>query len=182
VARIDTPLLDSLELKFFHQLIFGTPQLAQFISRTPSLETLSKAHVVLSGDMVGVTLPPLSPRGLRLEISCRQLDWCDHDFLPPHWQDDIEDGQWLEVLHPFTSVKNLYLSWKLTLFIGPALQELVGGRVIEVLSSLQSLFLGEVHPSGPVQEAIGKFVAARQLASHLVTVSHWKDEWLEVDD
>src|SRR5258707_459304 len=34
VARIDTPLLDSLQIRFFHQLIFDTPQLVQFISRT----------------------------------------------------------------------------------------------------------------------------------------------------
>jgi len=106
-----------------------------------------------------------------------------HDnFLPPHWQDDIEDDQWLEVLHPFTSVKNLYLSRKLTPSIVPALQELVGE-----LPALQSLFLEELHPSGPVQEAIGKFIAARQLTGHPITVSHWdgnytSDYVLEVND
>ncbi len=209
VARIDTPLLGSLEIKFFHQLMFDTPQLTQFISRTPNLETLNTARVVLSGDTVRVTLPPVYPRGVELGISCRQSDWqlsslaqiygsalpqalihtmdhlyiCDH-FLPPHWQDDIEDGQWLEVLHPFTSVKNLYLSRNLTPSIAPALHELVGERVIEVLPALQTLFLGEDHPSGPVQEAIGKFVAARQLAGHPIIVSHWdrEDEWSDDDD
>jgi hypothetical protein len=35
VSRIDSPLLDSLQIKFFHQLIFDTPQLTRFISRTP---------------------------------------------------------------------------------------------------------------------------------------------------
>ena len=49
----------------------------------------------------------------------------------------------------------------------------VGERAIEVLPALQSLFLEELHPSGPVEEAIGKFVAARQLAGHLIIVSHW---------
>jgi hypothetical protein len=57
--------------------------------------------------------------------------------------------------------------------IAPALQELVGERVIEVLPALQSLFLQERDPSGPVQEAIGKFVAAQQLASYPIIVSHW---------
>ncbi len=94
-------------------------------------------------------------------------------FLPPRWQDDIEDGQWLEVLHPFTNVKFLYISRELTPFIAHALQELVGERVIEVLPALQILFLGELHLSGPVQEAIGKFVAARQLTGHPVILSHW---------
>ncbi len=196
VARIDTPLLHSLEIIFFHQLIFDTPQLTQFISRTPNLKAPNKARVVLSGDYVGVTLPPISPKGLKLEISCSQSDWqlsslaqiynsalpqalihtTEHLYIHStdyDWQDDIEDGQWLEVLHPFTSVKNLYLSWWLTPSIAPALQELVGERVVEVLPALQSLFLEELCPSGPVQEAIGKFVAARQLTNHPITVSHW---------
>ena len=34
VARIDAPLLSDLLIGFFHQLIFDTPQLAQFISRS----------------------------------------------------------------------------------------------------------------------------------------------------
>src|SRR5713226_1503258 len=38
---------------------------------------------------------------------------------------------------------------------------------------LQSLFLDDLHPSGSVQEAIGKFIAARQLTNHPITVSHW---------
>ncbi len=204
MARINTPLLANLEITFFHQLIFDTPQLTQFISRTPNLETRGEARVVFSGNRVGVTLPGIFPRGLKLDVSCRQSDWqlssleqiyssalpqaliptMEHLYihsnvyrpLPPDWQDDIEDDQWLEVLHPFTSVKNLYLSRKLTTSIAPALQELVGEGVIEVLPALQSLFLQELHPSEPVQEAIGKFVAARQLAGHPIIVSHWDSE------
>jgi hypothetical protein len=204
VARIDTPLLGCLQIKFFHQLIFDTPQLTQFISRTPNLETQGEARVVFSGHKVGVTLSPIFPRELNLEISCNQSDWqlsslaqiyssalpqafihtAEYLYihsnvyrpLPPDWQDDLEDSQWLEVLHPFTSVKNLYLSRKLTPSIAPALQELVGERVIEVLPALQSLFLEELHPSEPAQEAIGTFVAARQLAGHPIIVSHWDSE------
>jgi hypothetical protein len=217
VARIDTPLLDGLDITFFHQLIFDTPQLTQFISRTPNLlETQAEAHVVFSRDDVWVRpwLPPdgITPpdgsfgsRGLDLKISCLQSDWqlsslaqiyssvlpqalihmtehlyIEDYFLPPHWQDDIEDSQWLEVLHPFTSVKNLYVSQELIPCIARALKELVGERVIEVLPALQSLFLRELHPSRPVQEAIWMFIAARQLADHSITVSHWRskiDEW-----
>ncbi len=208
VARIDTPLIDCLHITFFHQLIFDTPQLTQFISRTPNLETQGEARVIFSGDKVEVTLPPIFPTGLKLEISCKQSDWqlsslaqiyspalplihtTEHLYIhitnylppPPHWQDDIEDGQWLEVLHPITSVKNLYLSWELTPSIAPALQELVGERVLEVLPALQSLFLEELHPSGPVHEAIGKFVAARQLAGHPIIVSNWDREDEQSDD
>jgi hypothetical protein len=198
VARIDTPLLDSLEITFFHQLIFDTPQLTQFIHRTPNFKTRGEAHVVFFQDSVRVILPATFPKGLELQISCRQSDWqlssltqiyrsvlpqalihmtervyIRGNFLSPHWQNDIEDNQWLEVLHPFTNVKDLHVSRELTPCIAPALQELVEERVIEVLPALQSLFLGELHTSGPVQEAIGKFTAARELTDHPITVSHW---------
>jgi len=53
------------------------------------------------------------------------------------------------------------------------LGELVGARAIEVLPAFQSLFLEELHPSKPVQEAIDKFVATRQLNNHPIVVSHW---------
>jgi hypothetical protein len=46
VARIDAPLLDNLYILFFHQLIFDTPQLAQFVSRTPNFKAHDGACVV----------------------------------------------------------------------------------------------------------------------------------------
>jgi hypothetical protein len=39
VARIDAPLLDKLKITFFHQLMFDTPELTQFIDRTPNFKT-----------------------------------------------------------------------------------------------------------------------------------------------
>ena len=44
VARIDAPLLDELDITFFHQLLFNTPHLVQFTSRTQSSRPLTK-HV-----------------------------------------------------------------------------------------------------------------------------------------
>ena len=190
VAWIDAPLLNFFEIKFFHHLIFDTPQLAQFLARTPNTQPPVEARIVFSDYDVVVT----SPRDFSLGISCRQSDWqlssltrvCNSSFpkafIPtvehlyiyenkssrPCWQDDIEDSQWLEALHPFTAVKYLYLSQEIVSHIAPALQELAG----EVLSSLQNIFLEDLHPSGgPVQGAIGKFVVARQLA-----VSYWDRE------
>jgi hypothetical protein len=97
-----------------------------------------------------------------------------HD-LPPPWHYDAENNMpWLEILHPFTAVKNLYLSREFARFFAPALQDLVGERVIEMLPALESLSLEDPQPSGPVQEAIEQFVAARQLSGHPVAVSRWK--------
>src|SRR6266481_6827218 len=45
VARIDAPLLDRLDIEFFTQLIFHTPQLAQFIGRKPNFMAPDVAQV-----------------------------------------------------------------------------------------------------------------------------------------
>jgi hypothetical protein len=197
LARIDSPLLDRLEIAFFHQLIFDTPQLIQFISRTPTLEVPDRARVDFSDLHVRVTFQTTSSsHHLTLAILCRQPEWqlssiaqiCT-SFVPRlmvellsirershsklEWQDDIEDSQWPELLHPFTGVKDLYLSNEFAPRIAPSLEELVGGRTTEVLPALQSLFLEEP-PSGPVEEAIGKFVAARRHSNHPVAISQRK--------
>jgi hypothetical protein len=114
----------------------------------------------------------------------------EHLYLigpPEHWR-DIENAQWLEVLYPFTAVKNLYLSKNFAPRIAPALQELVGEGVAEVLPALKTLFLAE-QPSGAVLQAIKKFVKARQLSNYPIAVSRWKQEmvgkcggWWAVND
>jgi hypothetical protein len=79
----------------------------------------------------------------------------------------------MELLHPFTMVKNLFLSENIAPRVVPALQELVGSRTTEVLPTLQNVFIEKLQPSGHVQEGIGKFVAARQVTSHPIVVSCW---------
>ena len=57
--------------------------------------------------------------------------------------------------------------------ITDALKELVGGRITEVLPSLQNIFVKGLQPSGSFQENIGQFVAARQLSDHPIAISVW---------
>jgi hypothetical protein len=200
VARIDAPLLYKFQITFFHQLIFDTPpQLTRFISRTPKFRACKGALVIFSKWDVSVTLPQTFNGVLELGISCGLSDWqissvaqvCGSSFpqvlIPavehlyildkklsePRWQEDIESSQWLELFHPFTAAKALYISREFAPRVVPALQELVGERVTEALPSLQTLFFEETLPSGPIQEAVEQFVAARQLAGHPVTVSRW---------
>jgi hypothetical protein len=178
-------------MRFFYQFIFDTPQLAQFVARSPNTQPPVEARIVFSSGEVEVISPQILPREFVLGINCTRLDRrmssltqvCNSSFPEAfiskvehlyicgaqYSQDYIEDSQWLEVLYPFTGVKYLYLSRDFTSRMAPALQELVG----EVLPSLQKLFLWDVHLSGPVQGAIGKFVAARQLAGHPVVVCQW---------
>jgi hypothetical protein len=121
VARIDTPLLDDLNITFFDQFIFDTPHLAQFISRTPKFDAPDEAYLKFSHLDVSVTLP----RGgtfdgtLHFAISCTDSLWqlssltqvcttplcqalipaverlyiLDAEFLRTCWQDDIKEEE-----------------------------------------------------------------------------------------
>ena len=91
------------------------------------------------------------------------------------WQEDDENLLllWLEILHPFAALKNLYLCKKIVPRIAPALRELVGARTTEVLPSLENIFLEGFQLSGPLHEGIEEFVAGRRLISHPVAVSRW---------
>ena len=86
---------------------------------------------------------------------------------------DIENAQWLEILHSFTFVKIFYGSKNFAQCFAHTLQELSGERRTDVLPALDSLFVYELQPSGPVQKSIGEYFAARQLLGHPVTVSQW---------
>ena len=97
----------------------------------------------------------------------------EHGTWQPHWQDKVNNALWLELLHPFTGVKNLYLSEEFARRIVPALKELVEGRMTEVLPTKEIIFLAGLVPSKTFQEGIGKFVATRQVTTHPVAVSHW---------
>ena len=90
------------------------------------------------------------------------------------WTNDaIENTLWLQLFRAFTAVKSLYLCKEFAPGIAVALQELVGDRITEVLPSLQNIFVEGLEPSGPVEESVGQFVAARQLSGHPIAISDW---------
>ena len=198
VIGIDTPQLDFLQIDFFNQIDFDIPRLAQFINCTPTLRPLHTAHVQFNDLFAYVEVLASSPTpNLRIEISCREPDWqlssieqicnssldllsvveyfyIDHRYWQTVWKNDaIENNLWLQLLLPFTAVKYLYLSKEFAPGIVVTLQELVGGRITEVLPSLQNIFVEALEPSGPFQENIGRFVAARQLSGHPIAISDW---------
>ena len=210
MTRIDSPRLEVLHITFFNQVVFETPQFTKFIHRTPTLKPLEKARLVFQGHAASVNLSSqASEHGtFSVEILCREFDWqvssveqvCASCLPPilmleelyiyearhsqPEWKDNIENQLWLELLHPFIAVKNIYLSEKIAQRIVPALEELVGGRAT-VLPALQNIFLEEPQPSGslgPVQKGIQQFVATRQTTSHPIAVSRWdRGRFYEVD-
>jgi hypothetical protein len=160
---------------------------------------LEKARILLQKRDASIDFSSRTPSDGNINVKplCRGLDWqvssleqvctsClpplskledlyiyDDPYEQPDWKDDNENELWLQLLHPFTAVKNLYLSEEIAQRIGPALQELTEGRTTEVLPALQNIFLKGLEPSGPVQEGIATFVAARQVSSHPIEVSSW---------
>ena len=73
-------------------------------------------------------------------------------------------------------MKNLYLSKEFVPGIAATLQELIGGRIKEVLPSLQNIFVEELKSSELFQEKIGPFVAARKLPGRLIVISVWNKD------
>jgi len=196
VAQIDAPVLEEIRTVFFHQLVFDTPQLLQFLNRTNVLGTSNRADVLLDGDFARVSLyqqdQTVERRTLVLSIKSGASDWqlwslaqvCSA-FLPPlstleclyirqgsvqpQWDDDMENAQWLELLKPFAASKNLYLHKELVPRVGRALQELAGEAVVP-LPEVQDIFTLAPLPSETVREAFGEFVSQRELSGRPVAV------------
>ena len=170
VARIDTPLLDSISITFFHQPLFGIPQLAHFMRRTTTFQVLNEVHVNLDRSNVRVSYLPHEDSGLK--IPCRSLDpqrlslaqvltsffpsirTVEHLYIygPPQWQGGVENMQWLEFFHLFSAVKNLYVCEEYVQCIADTLKVLVRERVTDVLPALESLFLEDLQS---VEKVIG---------------------------
>jgi hypothetical protein len=206
VDRIDAPQLVVLRIRFFHQPIFDTPRLAQFISRVPKFKTCNEARVRLGSGFDSVKVLSLSKTTIdayllledwhgqpdlqlsplvqlctssfpqALILTVESLIVVGSYFTMPPGQDGLDPSLWRELLQPFTTVKDLYLFPEIAPRIALVLQELVGESVFEFFPVLQNIFLKELQSSGLVPEGIEQFVAMRQLASHPISVSHWERE------
>ncbi|KAI0290815.1 hypothetical protein BC826DRAFT_1106279 [Russula brevipes] len=194
-SRIDAPLLRALNIGLFNQLIFSTPRLCSFISRAERLRSQSQARMKLSADAIQFSHMTAGRPWFNLMILCKASDWqlssltqfcdspvlsffnlerldiCGDPYVRLDWQEDVEDIQWLELLRLFTTVKRLSLSNGFAPRVVPALQELSGERIMDVLPALQSIFLPETSLSGPVKEAFAQFLTARHLSGHPVAVN-----------
>ena len=202
VSWIDSPRLYRLSTTFFNDIDFNTPELDQFIGRTPTLGACDEARIIFHSREALVRLRQFQPeqsddRMVEVKILCQVSDWqlsslaqiCTsslhlfsktenlyiYEYLHsrPNWKDDIENTEWLDLLLPFVAVKNLYLSKQFSPRIVPALQELTGGRTTEALPALQNILLEGFQPSEPIQEGIAQFVSARRLTNHPVAISVW---------
>jgi len=200
IARIALPLLDNLDVTFLKWPIMNSPPLREFVKCIETINTHHRADISFHDDFVDITLSRqglADCRTIKFGILCSTLDlqlFClihlrsfslpslptlEHLYVHGHGsfpldceQSPTENLQWLDILHPFTSVKKLYLSEKPALQVARALQDLSGESVTEVLPSLQSISFFGHEPSEAILEAIGKFIATLQLSGRSVSVHY----------
>ena len=196
VARIGVPQLGKLKITVFNQIIFDMPQFIQFISRTPTLKAPEKACVVFEDGASWVNFSSQTSgfKYFEVKIPCDDLDWqissLEQVFtscLPhlstleslsidtaygwqPDWQDNVENTLWLELLLPFTSVKNFYICKEFVQRIEPALKDLAKGNSTEVLPALENIFVEEFESE---RAGILLFACRRQATSHPVSYRSW---------
>jgi hypothetical protein len=199
MARIDAPLLHDIHISFFNQLIFNIPQLLYLINCIERFKGLN-AKVLFLKDNTSMELSSEMDDHLLLGFSCNQADWqlslvaqlcstslhpisalenlkvmVDSDNPQHFGQFDIDHNQWMELLLPFTNVKNIFLAEDVALHVITTLQGFCGEEVTQVLPTLRSLLIKGLQPSGLTQEAVESFVAAYQCFGHSVAIHHWEE-------
>jgi len=174
------------------------------ISHAEEFKAFDLAQVLICNHSIQLNLYPktgeVDQHGLlKLHIICGELDRqisslaqiCSSSFLlisaleelevrehnevtSSHWKVDIENAQWLELLKPFTTLKNLYLTDEITRRVCGALQEVSGERANKVLPALRNLFVDGCRSFKHMEEAIKPLVTARRLPGHPVAIDHWR--------
>ena len=199
VAWIDAPQLGLLFTNFFNQIEFDTPELVQFIRRTPTLKEFEKAGVSFEYGVTRVNLASITSGYRTLSVGnvstkhaghlsslqqvftsslpplskLEELYFFSYGFAPLDWQSYVQTIPLTELFRPFSAVKNLYLSEEVAEIIAFSMKELVGGGMTEVLPNLENIFVEYLEP-GPVQEDIGQFVAVRQATGgYPIAVIDW---------
>jgi len=190
LAHIEAPLLDYAHIRFIDPPIFVISRIAPCIGHTETIEAFDRAYmhfhrhgcfnVVLSsrngttGDKI-LTLslqwedPGWKLRELTLDSRdhlFEPFDLCDLEgLLLPSWAKNMGNAPWLHLIRFFTTTESMYLTQGLAVRVAPALQELTGAGITEVLPLLQNIFVERLDSLGPVKVALRQFVAARQLLS-----------------
>jgi hypothetical protein len=195
LTRIDTPLLCSLSIVFFMDLIFHIPQLRNFVDHTKTLGSFNDACMELSGREVTMILG--ASTHFELRIKCERPDWqlssitevfgqlplLSHveqlEIRMSRWSPvykwngnpDMDSSQWLQLFHLLIAVQRLHISKTLVFHVASALQGLTDGVATGVFPALRNIFLEGLEGSGPVRQeaikSIKSFVAIRQPSDHI---------------
>ena len=198
LARIDAPLLNRLGIKLLMDIYIPTPRLYNFIDRTGPF-----THAVMTHSIPYIYMALRSPTSFKLNIECTrdhwprrlsmtevfslhlpllrrvellQITWNPSSMAGIYKDPSMNSSDWVELFQLLIAVQSLYVSENLVPFVARALlflHEPTGGMPMEVLPALRILSLEGLQPSGPVQDGIGLFVAARQLSDFPVTIQGW---------
>jgi hypothetical protein len=197
VSRITAPL-DCIDVALFDPPVVDIPLLRDFISRTKIFNAPNRADISFSNGNASVSLfrrkGDIDFKVLKLVIfydyshlssclrSCSSffppLPSLEHlgvyksRYLPSGGQDEVENTQWMELLRPFITVRDLVLDEPAVLSVASALQELVREQVTKILPALQNIFLEGFESPDPVPEGIVKFIAAREHSGRSVIVHY----------
>jgi len=190
-THIDAPSLEILDILFFDPVDFDYLQRFPFTDRTKTFEGFNQAHMNFDDGRLKVILSgPARGTSLTLSTTWFASVWellaLTQDFRPSeppltdlfdyryssHWAEYMGTAPWLEFLRIFSTVENLYLPEGVALCIAPALRELAGEGVSEVLPALQSiLIVGLPTSAAEIIQEMETFVAARRLSGHPVAVN-----------
>ena len=211
VAWINAPLLQDIFVSFYKDPPFNISQLNQFIGRVEKFKILHRAAVDIENParfpQFSLFEDPVDGATLKLVVPCSLSDYqllslealssspssplrpssferldIPNGFTPLKYRNDMEAIQWLELLQPFTSAKNLYLGNRNAPYIACMLQGLALEGTVEVLPALQHIFLQDCQQFEELCESIGTFVAARQLFGCPVGIHRWEGFQKQEDD
>ena len=167
--RLDT--INQATVVFYdYEVVIRLSQKTETVSHTVNHTGFSMAISCTQSDWQLSSLAQVCISSLPRLPTLERLEIREDRRWPPVWQDNMENGQWLELLQQFTAVKDLYLSKQVALQVAPFLQEISGETTAGVLPTLQTIFL----ESQVIQKATGQFVAARQLSGHPVAIHAWE--------
>ncbi|KAH9979720.1 hypothetical protein BJV74DRAFT_857979 [Russula compacta] len=197
LSRIDTPLLDRLDINFLADHILDIPELRKFIDRAERLKPLNRAEVKFPFLAIAIALGSGSSTHLLLDIGCpypgagilmmahvcrqlsplishvEQLDLSENTFSEGEWEIDVEPTLFKLFKH-FPRVQSLYVSGELLPLVGPALRQLAGERATEVFPHLHSIFFTGPPQSESIRKDIDALFAARQYSNHPINV-YWSN-------
>ena len=197
VARIDAPRVGEIDITLFYQPTMDALQLGQFIQRTEIHTSLSQAEIETSAHAISISFTDydMSTPALRLQISCKQLNWqlscmaqiCDRisPFLfhvgyldiyvaqPPDEQDDVDGEQWLDLLRSFkfAAAESFSVIGELTADILCALGAANEGNTT-ILPSLCRVYLDEcITTDGPLWASVQSFITSRRTSGRPIEVN-----------
>ncbi|KAH9955671.1 hypothetical protein BC827DRAFT_830200 [Russula dissimulans] len=194
LPQITAPLLNKLDIRFFKQLIFFVPHMAQFMS---TIKSLGLSGAALLFDDRSITLKAkqeaITKYALNVEVECPYFDFqiaaarrivnslqpllsTVVDLTLPYrgvglsleWDPDAPRTQWRGLLRPFSNVKVLLVDKDLVAEISRSLRLEDQESPMELLPELSRL---ECRGSNDTMGAFASFIDARRNSCRPVTLA-----------